>query len=276
MSIVLKISSTKFPEFKRLLIEDQVYLISKKGVYKREELIYNQRFDRVSMSNGSAVHLDVKTTFMFQGKEVIVEAISKTTFGPLGDRLNLNATYDGEIIGNFSSLRSYMGGGSNGKWPIIRTLEEILLFKLGTSSMYGPENEFLIERYSAIKPDDVELRLPHEWRAIAASGFSLKSMEEPIEISSLVEHKIVEWTVPILDDQNKYIGNISSCAYPGFERFIKTYYGSLKKFPMDWSKKEIIAKADGDQCLHTIEFKRNGEIEYHYPWPIIHVNFKLV
>lgn len=268
------IRPTRFPEFKRLLIEDQVYLISRKGVYKREEPIYNKSFERVSMSNGSAVHLDVKTTFMFQGKEVAVEAICKTTYGPLGDRLYLNARYDGEIIGNFSALRSYMGGGSNGNWPIIRTAEEILLFKLSTSSMYGPENEFLIERYSAIKPDDVELKLPHEWRAVAASETLLKSMEEPLEISSLAQHKIVEWTVSVFDEQQTFIGNVSSCAYPGFERFIKTYYGSIKKFPPEWYKKEIIAKADGDQCLHTIEFEREGEIEYHYPWPIIHVNVK--
>ncbi|MFN5761713.1 MAG: hypothetical protein ACK44U_06510, partial [Sphingobacteriales bacterium] len=74
------IRPTRFPEFKRLLIEDQVYLISRKGVYKREELIYNKSFERVSMSNGSAVHLNVKTTFKYQEKEVAVEAICKTSY----------------------------------------------------------------------------------------------------------------------------------------------------------------------------------------------------
>ncbi|MFN5422503.1 MAG: hypothetical protein ACK5AO_04485 [bacterium] len=226
------------------------------------------------MSNGSAVHLNVKTTFKYQEKEVAVEAICKTSYGPLGDRLYLNVSYGEEKIGNFSALRSYMGGGSNGKWPIIRTTEETILFKLSTSNMYGPENEFLIERYVAIKPDNVELNLPNEWRAVAASESLLKSMEEPLEISSLAEHKIIEWTVPVLDNHHNFIGNLSSCAYPGFERFIKSYYGNIKDFPKDWYKNEIIAQAD-DQCLRVVEFERNAEIELHYPWPIIHVNIKL-
>jgi hypothetical protein len=59
------------------------------------------------MENGVAMHLDYSGSFIFNGKLLTVDAICKLSYGPLGERLKLNVTYDNEVIGRYSALISY-------------------------------------------------------------------------------------------------------------------------------------------------------------------------
>ncbi len=154
-AVQFTIQQTRFPELKRLIVSNQVFLISKRGVSIRTEVLCNEPYEGVAMNNGVAMHLDFKRTYIFKGKMLQVEAISKTSYGPLGERLKLNVWYDGQQIGNYSALRSYMGGGSHGEWPILKDKEGILFFNFSSSKIFGPEKELLIEYFKTIVYDPI-------------------------------------------------------------------------------------------------------------------------
>jgi hypothetical protein len=128
------------------------FLFDKKGISVRKTTLYANRFKKVEFTRDQATHFDFNQSFNLKNKNLHVSAQYYTTYGPLGDRVKLNATYDGEIIGNYSSLRSYMGGGANGVWPSL--VEEdwqlIFVFDLQYSSQ-KKFNHFSIIYHNRIK-----------------------------------------------------------------------------------------------------------------------------
>ena len=148
----IQVTDIRHSEEKRVEIGDQVYLVSKHGVSIRKEIILEKEFTRVPMdkSNGIAQHLNYEGSFNIDGKLLEVSAQSKTTFGPLGDRLSLHVYYDNTLIGNYSALRSYMGGGSNGKWPFLKTKEWCIIFTFNSTGLHNKNNLLRIEYFKTI------------------------------------------------------------------------------------------------------------------------------
>jgi len=146
------ITDIRHSEEKRLEIGNQVYLVSKHGVSVRKEIIFEKEFIRVPMdkSNGVAQHLSFEGSFNIHGKLLDISAQSKTTFGPLGDRLSLYAYYDNKVIGNYRALRSYMGGGIDGKWPFLKTKDWSIIFTFNSTGFYNKNNLLRIEYFKYI------------------------------------------------------------------------------------------------------------------------------
>lgn len=150
----LKITDVRNSDNKRIEVENEVYLISKHGIAIRTKTFIEKEFHRVPMEKGIALHLKYDESFEVEGKTLKVFAECKTSFGPLGDRISLYATYNDIEIGNYRALRSYMGGGSNGNWPILNTRNGIVVFSLNLSVNDPSENLLRIEYFQII---DVEL-----------------------------------------------------------------------------------------------------------------------
>jgi hypothetical protein len=72
----LTISHVRTSESLRIEISNNVYLVSKQGIYERQEIILHKPFIHVPMVKGVAIHL------IFNGKLLTVDAICKTNHGP--------------------------------------------------------------------------------------------------------------------------------------------------------------------------------------------------
>jgi hypothetical protein len=259
-----KLLPTRYPELFRLETGDQTFLISKDGVSIRKEIICHKEYSRVKMENSVALHLDFKETFIVKNKLLEVRAIAKTTYGPLGDRLVLKARYDEKEIGNFSALRSYMGGGINGKWPLIKTEDQTILFSFSTSGMFGSANELKIERYLTLIPDDLVPEEKNRPVYIKASEFPEEYLQDDYTFKEAEKFKQLIWMVPVKDESKKILATISCFQYPGFERFRKVYYGSwdFRKYP----EKSYIGRSISERGFYSIQFKTDEVVQNLFPW----------
>ena len=174
------------------------------------------------MVNGVAMHLDFKASFVFKGKLLEVEAVSMICYGPLGERLKLNVWYDGQQIGNWSALRSYMGGGTNGIWPVIQDEDGVLFFTFNRKGMVGGANELLIEYYRTVVSDPIDVHSKDPRKYIPSKDLPDGFLSQQFELEELQSAKSIQWLIPVRDPScNKTIGTLSCCAYPGYERYCK-------------------------------------------------------
>ena len=267
-----KLLPTRYPELFRLETGGQSFMISKDGVSIRKEIICHKEYTRVKMENGVAMHLDFKEAFVVLDNLLEVEAISKTSYGPLGDRLILKARYDDKEIGNFSALRSYMGGGMNGKWPLIRTENQTILFTFSTHGMFGSANELIIEAYQTIVADHTVLEQNNRPVYMSASEFPEDYLEDDYTFKEVEISKELVWMVPVRDKRKGTKATISCFYYQGFERFRKVYYGKwdFKKYP----EKSYLGRSISDRGFYAIQFKSDENNEYLFPWKEVLVSHK--
>lgn len=225
----LTISHVRTSECLLIEISKNVYLVSKQGIYERQEIILNKPFTHVPMEKGVAMHLNYSGSFIFNGKLLTVDAICKTSHGPLGERRKLNVSYDNEVIGNYQALISYMGGGSNGDWPYLKGDDWLLIFTFTSTGFNSKKNELLIEYYKSVIPDPtLDFSTPQR-KCISPKDIPQEIIDTTYRIEDLNSIKKIQWLIPVRDDQNNFIGKLSCCSYPGYERYYNSYYGDLKK-----------------------------------------------
>jgi len=263
------ITDIRHSEEKRLEIGDQVYLISKHGVSVRKEIIFEKEFTRVPMdkSSGVAQHLSFEGSFNIHGKLLDISAQSKTTFGPLGDRLSLYAYYDNNVIGNYRALRSYMGGGIDGKWPFLKTKEWSIIFTLNSTGFHNKNNILRIEYFKTIIYDPYIINEDEKRKYLIGKNLSEEFLKTRFDITELEKQKNIEWLVPIKDDTFiDKIYKISCCSYSEYELYCKVYYGNLLKINESMADREFIGKAVNDTKLHTLEIEIKNNSKRYFPW----------
>lgn len=272
----LQITDIRNSEEKRIEIGNQVYLVSKHGISVRKEIIFEKFFDRVPMENGLAQHFKYKGSFNIHGKILEIEAENKTTFGPLGDRLLLNAYYDSRRIGNFNALISYMGGGSSGTWPFLKTKEWSVVFTLDSTRFHNKENLLRIEYLQTIIYDPSFINEKEKRKCIAGKTLSEDFLNNTYNIEDLEKYKIIEWLIPIRDENSdKLIGKISCCRYPDFEKYHKSYFGNVLKILEIKGERSFIGKSIDDSSLYTIQIDIGNESKVYYPWNYYEVYFDI-
>ncbi len=227
---------------KRIEIGNQVFLVSKHGIAVRTEILCEKEYKRTTMEGGEAIHLHYEGSFNLHGKLLEVSAISKTSYGPAGDRKRLDVRYDQEVIGNYSALISYMGGGSNGKWPCIRTKDWILTFTFTSTGFNSKKNLLLIEYFKVIIPDHLSASTTNKRKSISSTDLPADFMDEEYSPEEGDYNKIREITKRFKD-----IGNI----YNDLKTFIKN--------PRE--KKSFIGRALNSDCIVNIEFETDGGTE---------------
>ena len=274
----IQLTGIRNSEEKRIEIGNQVYLISKHGISIRKEVIFEKEFSRVPMdkTTGIAQHLKFDGSFNIDGKLLNISAESKTTFGPLGDRLLLYANYDHKAIGNYSALRSYMGGGSTGKWPFIKTKECSIVFKFNSTGFHNENNLFKIEYFKTIIHDPYVINEAEARKCTNGKTLSEEFLNDSYEIQDLEKHKVMQWLVPIKNETGeKQIGNIACYTYPEFEMYRKIFYGDFINIAKMKENRTFIGKARDLGSLHTLDIELNDKREILFPWQQTEISFKI-
>jgi len=271
----LSISTVRSSECLRIEISNNVYLVSKQGIYQRQEIILNKPFSRVPMEKGVAMHLDYSGSFIFNGKLLTVDAICKLSHGPLGERLNLNVNYDNEVIGNYSAMISYMGGGSNGAWPFLKGDDWMLIFTFSSTGFNSKKNELVIEYYKSVIPDPYLAFNTPKRKCISADDIPKEILDTTYSIKDLKSIEKTQWLIPVRDEQNNMIGKLSCCAYPGYERYYNSYYGDLKRILDMKDNLPFIAKSHNEDFIYTIEYEHEGTVERFFPWNNTRVSYTI-
>ena len=270
---------------KRIEIGSQVFLVSKHGIAIRTETLCEKEFNRTTMVGGEAIHLHYEGSFNLHGKLLEVTATNKTSGGPAGVRKRLDVRYDHEVIGNYSALISYMGGGSNGKWPFIRTKDWILTFTFTSTGFNSKKNLLLIEYFKVLIPDHSPENTTIKRKGVSSTALPAYFMDEEYSPEEIEAHKVIHWLIPVIDPAtDKFVGRLSCCSYPGYERYTKSYYGDYNKireitkrfkeidslyneikiFIKNAREKEsFIGKALNEDCIVNIEFETDGGTERH-------------
>jgi hypothetical protein len=271
-----RIHDTRFASLKRIEINEQVFLVSKQGISQRKEVILHKEYEGVPMVNGVVLNLDLKASFVFRNKLLEVEAVSKVCYGPLGERLHLNVWYDGFQIGNWSALYSYMGGGTQGTWPIIRCEDGILFFTFNRKGMIGKANVLLIEYFRTIIADPVDIHLSVERKYISSENLPEGFVSKQYNLEKLKSKKKILWLLPLRDSlSKKEIGALSSCVYPGYEQYQKQYNGNLLNLPLDERNATFIAQSLGQINLYMLSYEQDGVKYTHNPWGSTRIGYNL-
>lgn len=282
---LLSVSGIPSLKEKRVEIGNQVFLVSTHGIAIRTETLCEKEFNQTTMVGGEAIHLHYEGSFNLHGKLLEVTASNKTSGGPAGVRKRIDVRYDQEVIGNYAALISYMGGGSNGKWPLIRTKEWILAFTFTSTRFNSKKNLLLIEYFKVLIPDLSPENTITKRKRVGSKELPADFMDEEYSFEELEKHKLIHWLIPVTDPaSNMLIGRLSCCSYPGYERYTKSYYGDYNKireitkrfkeidslyneikiFIKNAREKEsFIGKALNEDCIVNIEFETDGGTERH-------------
>jgi len=129
---------------------DTCFLVGRTGISIMKEMMYSVDFPRGKYENSKAVHLDYSDSFMVKNKLLNVRFYYRLQHGLLGDYINFDVNYDGEIIGDYRSLRSYAGGGVNGTWPDITTPDWQIKFIFESNDSNRKLNHFSIRYFETI------------------------------------------------------------------------------------------------------------------------------
>ena len=104
---------------KRLHAGDAVFLISENGeVSLRKEVLCEQTYREGPGGVCPATYFEYNGSSIFKGALLEVQVFIGLSYGPLGKRVRFDVRYNGQVIGNFFLIHSYMGGGAMGTWPI--------------------------------------------------------------------------------------------------------------------------------------------------------------
>lgn len=248
----LKINKSKLTPVK-LSIGNATYIVGKHFLAKHEECIYSFTYRRSGLGQP---HYDFQKMFLVEGRLLEVTACSMMKYGPLGDRTNVEANYDGQLISKFNSLISYMGGGSTGVYPYIKTGTGHIVFSFQISPSNG-ENTWSMDYYRDLFLQPAEQitygannlpSQPYDWH----SGYSFDDLEA---------RKRICWIYSVYDVYSRvHLGDLSFCEYSGFNHyhyFVMGKFKSNEKIPFPHKVEET----EDNQFLQTLEFNGNEIFE---------------
>jgi len=138
------------PSPKRMVIGSNVYLIGNNTCFERKEQLCLKRFNRKIEQRGEVVHFRYNNRFKVRNKILFVSASFYTTFGPVGDRVHVKASYDGVSIGDYGLLKSTIGFGTRGQWPEIINKDWQLKIKLDLQQDDKGYMHFYVEHFERI------------------------------------------------------------------------------------------------------------------------------
>lgn len=267
----VKSSDVRYRKEKRFEIGDKVFLVGKKFVAERKEILYSENFERGKEINGKAEHISFNGMFILRNKLLTVDFSYYLSYGPLGDRINFDVFYDNQQISKYRFLHSYMGGGANGEWPTIKNEKWNLLFVLKNySDESGPRN-FSIEYYENIVPD-----IHSTFDNDSSNKSHLKSNNVPdkvltnkFELEALKKKRKKCWETIVPSINNKKNGKLICYSYQGFQKYSVTA-------PEGWFCKKIDEfvgySINSTDELFVIEYRCNGQSQLIFPWNEVEIN----
>jgi len=252
------ISDIPYREEKKITIGNNVYLIGKGFVGERKEILYTEDYYKKVLIESRADHLLYSGMFIIRDKLLTVEVAHYISYGPLGERINMDVHYNDEKISNYRSLRSYMGGGANGKWPTIKNNDWNLIFNLKTESSNNSPMNISIEYYENIIPDNctTDTKKNNSFNSLKVSDEILKNK---FQIEAL--GKIKSWEIDVCDDISNETGTLICYRYPGHQKYCVYTYAGWRKVTID----QFIGYSL-EEDLYSLEYKTNGLIQELIPW----------
>lgn len=269
----------------RIEIGNQVYLASENSIAIRTEVLFEKIYERKKVEGIETFHFFYEASFNLHGRLLEILAVSKTSYGPAGDRLRLDVTYDGETIGNYRALISYMGGGSQGQWPCIRTPDWILTFTFTSTGFNSKKNQIQIEYYKVIIPGPAPATIERKSKRISPIDLPDGFVDDIYDIENLEIFKCIHWRIPVVDPiSHTPMGTLSYCSYPEFERywippssFNKTlgHYANsspsakyiheklMNMLGTSTDGKEFIGRSKYGNYIKQFEYEYDGSIHWH-------------
>lgn len=269
----ISIHSTRVGDLLRLKVGNYMFLVSRQGIAIRNEIIDHEVYSRVKMESSSAIHLDYNRIFIFRDKLLEVQAKSYTSYGPLGDRMFLAATYDGVELGQFKGMISYMGGGTQGQWPVLLLDNETVFFIFSSSGMGGKTNELLIEYFQHVHMKGAFSKEKPTVNSVAGDHLPAGFLEQRFRAEDLVGMRMMEWQTPVPMEEGD--ATLSCYRYPGMTQYKKDFYGNWDRIKEQKGDREWIGPSLHGEDLYAIEFVKNEDSEIHFPWAMTSVNFTL-
>jgi hypothetical protein len=185
----------------------------------------------------------------------------------------LAATYDGVELGQFKGMISYMGGGTQGQWPVLLLDNGTVFFTFSSSGMGGKTNELLIEYFQHVHMKGaISIDKPTVKRV---SGDQLPAgfLDQQFRAEDLVGMRTLEWQIPVPMDEGD--ATLSCYRYPGMTHYQKDFYGNWLLIKDQKGDKEWIGPSLHGEDLYAIEFVRGQDSEIHFPWAMTSVCFTL-
>ena len=138
---------------KRLQVGDAVFLISQNGdVSIRKEVLCERTYRQGPNGVCPATYFEHESSSIFKGALLEVKVFIGLSYGPLGKRVRFDVRYNGNVIGDYRLIHSYMGGGAKGNWPILIEKDWTLLFELDVNPKMDSDSYFRIEYFENLNP----------------------------------------------------------------------------------------------------------------------------
>lgn len=269
----ISIHSTRVGDLLRIKVGNYMFLVSRQGVAVRKEIIDHEVYSRVKMEHSSAIHLDYNRIFIFQDKLLEVQAKSHTSYGPFGDRMFLAATYDGVELGQFKGMISYMGGGTQGQWPVLLLDNETVFFTFSSSGMGGKTNELLIEYFQHVHMKGAFSKEKPTVKSVAGDQLAAGFLEQQFRAEDLVGMRKLDWQMPVPMEEG--VATLSCYRYPGMAQYKKEFYGNWTLIKEQKGDREWIGPSLQGEDLYAVEFAMDEDREIHFPWAMTSVSFML-
>ena len=251
---MLEIYKSKFGPLE-VEIGNATYLAGRDFFAKHSKCIYSFTYNR---SKPSGTHYDVTKTFVVDGKLLEINASCVVEYGPLGDRCKIDVRYDGVPVSNFRSYISYMGGDATGSYPYIRTQHGHIVFSIQMQPS-PQDNVWSIDQFEDldIESEDTMRFFEHSDKSTSESIQSVDNKEGGFSFEDIQQYRKIRWRSPVFDEFSKeYLGDLSFCEYPGYN---KVSYWVTGQYPLsEWDRfPDTIEKSEKDEVLQTLEF--NGQ-----------------
>ncbi len=137
---------------KRICVGQRVFIVGNKHYFERKKMLCSKYFKHNQEQTNEIIHLSYNNHFLVKKKRLSVSAEYYTTHGPYGDRIKVQASYNGICIGDYGLLRSSIGVGTHGSWPIIKNEEWQIIIKLNLEKNEKGYMHFYVEYFEKISP----------------------------------------------------------------------------------------------------------------------------
>ena len=254
-------------------IGSDFFLFDTNSISIRKEILFEEYYKWADFIYSEAIHLHIDKSFLLRGSIFSVYANHSFGYGPLGDRIKVKAHYNGECIGDFRALRSYMGGGANGNWPqLIKDDWQVIILFEENSDRDESLNYFSVGYYETI----------YQAAAVTHEKGTVKSINEEnltdpnffkelFSIEELEENKKIFWSVDKTGPNKN--GTFSLCCYPDFQRYRFKKYGKISDWrqQMEASEPFIARRYEQTGSLITLEYSEDGQTDIHFPWTCVEI-----
>jgi len=232
------------------------YIVEKDFLGIHKENIFETEYTRESTSFFTqSIHFEHKGLFVFQGKLMELDTKYWLEYGPLSDRFKIDVTYDGQTIGKFENVKSYMVYHQSGTWPIIKNNVEQIIFKLTNSRESEEENTFSISQFKNVFPTLVNPEMN-----VSPDNVLLKQLQpnSHYSINELQPFRHICWESSVIDQvSGNNLGTLFYCEYPGFNKFVNEIYGEFSPGEFELlHQKPFITTDKSLNYLETVEFIR--------------------